>query len=208
MFILSVLSDLVKIQPHEFGTPRKEAIVKNINKKYSNRVIPNLGLAICVWDLVSVDDGRLKPGDGSIYINVKFRMSVFKPFVGEVMEGWIEESTENGLKIKTSFFNEIFVPKDLLFENSRFDPVEKSWVWKPYLTDDDDTLLYLDLNEKIRFRIHEEVFNNIKPTGPNDDDDDDEESNFDSKPDKAFKPPAYALIASCQTDGMGAISWW
>ncbi|ODV59737.1 DNA-directed RNA polymerase III subunit RPC25 ASCRUDRAFT_77069, partial [Ascoidea rubescens DSM 1968] len=218
MFILSVISDLVKIRPDEFGIPRKKAIVRNLNKKYSNKIIPNLGLAISVWDLITVDVGLLKPGDGSIYINVKFRIVLFKPFIGEVLEGWIEESIEDGLKIKTLFFNEIFIPKDLIFENSRFDPIEKCWIWRPDL--DDDTLLYLDLNERIRFRIHQEIFNNIKPTGPNDDEDDEDEEevlpnpnnsnnqNVDinqnsqaenQKPKKEPKPPAYALIASCQT---------
>mgnify|MGYP004716018909 CR=1 FL=1 len=81
-----------------------------------------------------------------------------------------------------------------------------------------------DVNEKIQFRIEEEIFTNIKPTGPALDDEEEEEEEQQqvaaaSKGDKTLEvevkppkkdltPPPYALIASCQTEGMGAISWW
>lgn len=203
MFILSKIEDLVQIKPESFGNDLKKSLVRELNIKYSNKIIPNLGLAISVWDLLSVDDGLLRPSDGCIYYKVVLRLIVFKPFIGELVIGWIEECTSDGIKIKLDFFNEIFIPKDLLFEGCYFNPTENLWVWRTD-AEDPESDVYFDINEKVQFRIEEEIFTNIKPTGPTLDDEDEEENEEEKKK----VPPAYALIGSCQNEGTGVVSWW
>ncbi|ODQ81265.1 hypothetical protein BABINDRAFT_175032 [Babjeviella inositovora NRRL Y-12698] len=193
MFILSNVTDLVRIPPHTFGRPVKESVTTELNKKYANKIINNLGLVVTIWDLLEVDDGLLKPGDGATFINVRFRCVVWKPFVGEVLTGWIANCTPEGIKVKLEFYDEIFIPANYLFEGCEYSPEDLAWVWRP----DADTNLYLDVNEKIRFRVEEEIFANIKPKGP---------AGLDEE-EKNVTPP-YALLASCQTDGMGCVSWW
>lgn len=204
MFILSRLSDLIRIPPDQFNKEARKAILYELNKKYANKIIQNLGLVISVWDLIKIDDGLLKPGDGASFIKCEVRVVVFRPFVGEILTGWIEKCTPDGIKVKMEFFNEIFIPKNLLFEGCEFSINDNAWIWNA-----DGTKLYLDINEKIRFRVEEEIFVNVKPKGPlsidgttiinNDENDEDEEVN---------KKPSYALLGSCQTDGMGVVSWW
>lgn len=162
MFQLSVISDLTRIPPKLFNLPRLVAIKQELNGKYANRVVPKLGLVISIWDVLEVDDGMLKPGDGAIFIKVRFRCVVFKPFVGEVLTGWVESCSEEGIKINMEFFNDIFIPKSLIFENSYYSPKENAWIWPM----DKDNKLYLDINEKIHFRVEQEIFNDIKPKGP------------------------------------------
>ncbi|ODV95298.1 hypothetical protein PACTADRAFT_50042 [Pachysolen tannophilus NRRL Y-2460] len=221
MFQLSVISDLISIPPPAFGIPIRKAIVNELNKKYANKVIPKLGLVITVWDIISIDDGLLKPGDASSYVKVNFRMVIWKPFVGEVLTGWIEKCTPEGIKVKLEFFNDIFIPKDYLFENSYYSEADNAWIWQP---DEDSAELYLDINERINFRVEEEVFANVKPQGPkneliavnqasrnndnNDDNDEDQDGADKDKDDNKGKVPPYAIVASCQTDGMGCVSWW
>lgn len=72
------------------------------------------------------------------------------------------------------FFDNVFIPKTMLFEGTQFIVQEQAWVWK-----NDEYSLYLDINEKIRFRVEEVIF------------------------DKSMR-----LVASAQIDGMGLISWW
>lgn len=197
MFILSELSDLVRIPPHTFNLPIQHSITDELNQKYSNKIISNLGLVVTIWDLLDIKDGLLKPGDGGAYVEVRFRCVVWKPFVGEVLSGWVSECTHQGIKVKLEFFDDIFIPKSYLFENTEFKPVEKAWVWKP--EPEGDTELYIDINEKIRFRIEEELFFNVKPQSS-------KEAVGVEEP--AKKNAAYALTASMQTEGMGCISWW
>lgn len=201
MFQLTIISDLVRIPPHLFNLPREVAIKQEVNIKHANKIIPKLGLVISIFDIIEFDTGLFRPGDGAMYVNVTCRLVIFKPFVGEVLTGWIEKCTEDGIKVNIGFFNDIFVPKALLFENSYFSADENAWIWKM----DEDTTLYLDVNEKINFRVEEEIFTNVKPKGPitNVQPADTNEQ----QPAKEPTPP-YALIASCQTDGMGCCNWW
>ncbi|GMG50222.1 unnamed protein product [[Candida] boidinii] len=78
---------------------------------------------------MEIDDGLLKPGDGATFVNVKFRCVVFKPFVGEVLTGWIEKITETGIKVNLEFFNDIFIPKKFIFDSSEYSKDENAWVW-------------------------------------------------------------------------------
>ncbi|KAI5953458.1 rpc25 [Candida jiufengensis] len=201
MFILSELSDLIRIPPHTFNIPIQHAITDELNKKYSNKVIPKLGLCITIWDLLDIKDGLLKPGDGGSYVEVKFRLIIFKPFVGEILTGWVTENNAKGIKIRLEFFDDIWIPENYLFENCEFRENEQAWVWK---TESDE--LFIDVNEKIRFKVEKENFYNIKPKNSSEamgkfsDDDDDKE--------KEPKLPAYSIIASCQVSGLGCVSWW
>lgn len=212
MFILTEISDLIRIPPHTFHVPLHESLTNEIHKKYSNRVINNLGLAISLWDIQDIKEGLLKPGDGGSFVEIRFRLILWKPFLGEVLEGEVTDCTIEGIKVKLDFFDEIVIPKNYLFENCEFRGTEKAWCWKP----DADTELFIDINEKIRFRVEEEVFFNIKPkpqpdtthlTTPNIN----SSINLKQKPelenDDKSTPP-YVIMASCQTDGMGCVSWW
>lgn len=196
MFQLTKISDLIRIPPHLFNLSREKALKQELHVKYANKIIPKVGFVIAVWDIINYEKGLFKPGDGAMYITVEFHLVVFRPFVGEVLTGWIEECKADGLKINMGFFNDIFIPRSLLFENANFHPEDNAWIWEM----DEETKLYLDVNEKINFRVEELIFTNVKPVKPG------EESN--TADGAEMKTPSFAIIASAQTDGMGCCSWW
>ncbi|KAH3899337.1 DNA-directed RNA polymerase III subunit RPC25 SCDLUD_004776 [Saccharomycodes ludwigii] len=216
MFILTKISDLVRIPPDQFHRKVKSAILHELNNKYSNKIIPRVGLAITVYDLLECDDGQLKPGDGGSYINVVFRCLVFKPFVGEILTGWITNCTAEGIKVSLrGVFDDIFIPEKMLFEGTRYSPDDDAWIWAM----DEETKLYFDVNEMIRFRVEQEVFVDVKPKSPKEREleerikeeqkqKEEEDGKENNTPYIEKKPPAYALLGSCQTDGMGLVSWW
>lgn len=146
-----------------------------------------MGLVVNIWDIQDIKEGLLRPGDGASYVEITFRAVVWKPFVGEILEGTVTDCSIEGIKVKLDFFDEIFIPKNYLFENCEFKGADKAWCWLI----DEENQLYIDINEKVRFRVEEEVFYNIKP-----------------KDDTENRAPPYAIIASCQGDGMGCVSWW
>lgn len=193
MYVLTLIEDLIRIPPLQFNIPIQHAITDELNKKYSNKVLAGVGLVVTVWDLLKIDDGLLKPGDGGSYVGVEFRAVVWKPFIGEVLIGWVAACTEEGIKVKLDFFDEIFIPKSYLFENCEYKETDKAWVWRP----DDELELFIDINEKVRFRLEEEVFANIKP-----------KSGYETEEEIENRPRPYVLIGSMQTEGMGCVSWW
>jgi DNA-directed RNA polymerase subunit E'/Rpb7 len=48
-------------------------------------------------------DSYVYPGEGSAHIKVQFRLVIFKPFVGEVIQGTVIDSNEEGLQGKDLF---------------------------------------------------------------------------------------------------------
>lgn len=158
-----------------------------------------------------------------------FRLVVFRPFVGEILVGWISSCSEDGIKgtfrtlihraqmdmltdiVRMGFFDDIFIPKEYLFEGCIFIPPEQAWIWR---TEHD---LYIDTNERIRFRIEQEIFTDQSPQGPNNTESADsvaqngtdavQQQQLLQNSGPSVSAP-YSLIASCQAPGMGLVTWW
>ena len=132
-FNLSRLSDTVQIQPRDFGKDLLEAITAALNEKYPNRVVPQLGLCIALYDIVAVGEAQIHPGSAAHHTHVEFRLVVFRPFVGEVLEGTIIGCDEAGLRVSMGFFDNIHVPRHLIgFAQGavRWSPDERLWFWQ------------------------------------------------------------------------------
>lgn len=173
----------------------------------------NVGLCICLYDILKVSEGMVGHGSGSAHVNgeflwrchfrgrmdadtvgvVTFRMIVFRPFKGEIMTGRISSSSIHGINVRTDFFDEIFIPHTSLFDGSTFDVKENVWIWN-----NEGNEFYMDKNEVIRFRVEEEAFEDQLPIPPHLQED---------RMEMERKPP-YAIIASVQQAGMGLTSWW
>lgn len=199
MFVLTKIADTIRIQPADLEKNTLESLEQEINRKFANKVLHNVGLCVCMYDIETYEDGLIRPGDGAIYIKTVFRLVVFRPFVGEILVGWVSSCTEYGINVKVEFFDDIHIPRSLLFEDCTFVPREQAWVWK-----NGDSELYIDTNEKIRFRVEQELFNESQPTKPKG-----EMEGEDNGPSDAYHAvPPYSIIGSCQVDGMGLVSWW
>lgn len=106
MFILSTISDTLFIPGASFANtsdPSQPAtshhsIALAINTKYANKVIPDVGLCICLFDILQASEGRVKWGDGGLWHSVKARLVVFRPFVGEILVGKVMSSDEKGIR--------------------------------------------------------------------------------------------------------------
>lgn len=60
----TIEQDTVAVHPQHFGLPPEQAIINELNKKYANRVLHDVGLCICVFDLSEAGEGRVRYGDG------------------------------------------------------------------------------------------------------------------------------------------------
>lgn len=63
----SCSQDAVPVFPQSFSLKTHEAITNHLNKKYSNRVLQEVGLCFCVWDLIECGDGKVRWGDGAVW---------------------------------------------------------------------------------------------------------------------------------------------
>lgn len=58
-----------------------------------DKVVPDLGLIVTVYDILEIGGGFIYPSDGAAIFDVNFRLVVFRPFVGEVLVGRLVKSS-------------------------------------------------------------------------------------------------------------------
>jgi DNA-directed RNA polymerase III subunit RPC8 len=126
-------------------------------------------------------------------------MTVFRPFVGEVLTGRIIAATHTGIRISLEFFDDIFIPAHLIFSiaglyvptSSLFayhsDHGSQSWKLPVSPTE----FNYLEKDDIIRFKIEEEMFKEATPAPPKVQGGGDVEHRNDE-----HKDPIYSLIVS------------
>ncbi len=141
-----------------------QVLTEEVDRKYANKIVMDVGLGVCLYDFVEIGDAYLYPSDGAAHHRVTFRLMVFRPFVGEVLVGRVAQCSENGIRVSLGFFDDIFVPSYLLQTPSEFDAREKVWVWT-YNSDEagEPAVRYpMELDEPIRFRVRSVNFSHIK----------------------------------------------
>ncbi|KAF8638765.1 hypothetical protein AX17_001981 [Amanita inopinata Kibby_2008] len=209
MFCISILKDTLPIRPVNFGAPAEQAIIAEINKKYANRVLHDVGLCMCVFDLVEVGIGKVRYGDGCLWYKVVFRLVVFRPFTSEVIVAKVKSSDEDGIRLTLGFFDDIYIPTAYLPQPTAFDPNERAHFWLPdsSLTTVHEMLdtplterMYIDQGEVIRVRVEADEFYDDEPGPP-----------------KALdgvvvrhepKRAPYVVICSIVEQGLGPVAWW
>jgi DNA-directed RNA polymerase subunit E'/Rpb7 len=155
MFVLSVVEDEVAIPANRLQSGKHISEVRAIlEAKYIDRVFPSLGLVVGVYDILSIKDAFVFPGDlkdshGEAAGTVIFRLLVFCASAGEVILGRVIRSTTTGVCLSVSGLVEIEVPSRLLQQPSVFDERSRTWVWQFQGPDGKKTNLFYDIGEEV-----------------------------------------------------------
>eukprot|EP00955_Chlamydomonas_euryale_P067610 359882-Chlamydomonas_euryale.AAC.2 len=64
--------------------------------------------------ITSVTAATNHPSNTSPHRQVRFRLVVFRPFVGEVLVGQLKSCSREGLRVSLGFFDDILVPDYML----------------------------------------------------------------------------------------------
>jgi len=96
MFYLLDVEEHVRVEPKYFGLSTVEAIEKQLNEIYVNKINKELGFVIEVILIDKVEDGVIIPGDGAAYYKTLFRILTWKPELNELVYGTITEITSFG----------------------------------------------------------------------------------------------------------------
>jgi len=158
-----------------------------------------VGLCVCVWDLLSASEGLIKPGDSRVHVDVTFRMVVFRPFKGEIIQATIAKINQDGIQLKVDFFKDIWVPRSGLFPGTQFRSYDghDTFVW---LTNAEEYGFFEA--ERVRFRVESEVWHDQTPRKFRRD---------DERVDDVVgvrKDVPYTIIGSMAAPYMGQIGWW
>ncbi|ERN01432.1 hypothetical protein AMTR_s00002p00266390 [Amborella trichopoda] len=100
MFCLSLLEHTFRLPAELVALPLPQSIRGELEKLFLDKVIPNLGLCISVYDIRSIEGGLIWPGEGSPTYKVTFRLVMFRPFMGEILVGNVKRLDKDGLQGK------------------------------------------------------------------------------------------------------------
>jgi len=198
------------IHPSNFGAPVEDALIAELNKKYANRVLHDVGLCICVFDLSQAGEGKVRYGDGCLWYKVVFRLVVFRPFTSEVIIGKVKSSDEDGIRLTLGFFDDMYIPAAYLPQPSAFDPNERAHFWIPDspLTSPSELLdtplssrMYIDQSEVLRVRVESDAFCDDEPGPPK------MAEGVLVKREGGGRAP-YVVCCSIAEQGLGPVAWW
>lgn len=96
------------------------------------------------------------------------------------------------------FFDDILVPPHLLFPDTNFNADENVFVWK-----NEDTELFFDIGETVRFRVEAEEWVDQSPKGPPS-----KQGGGDEVDGEGVRKPPYSIVASMCEAGLGPVTWW
>lgn len=199
MFVLAKFKDIIRVPAQCLGQPIEEVLTDELNKRFANKVVLQVGLVICLHDILDIGESYIYCGDGAIHTRCIYRMIVFRPQVGEVLVGTLKSSSKEGLTVSFGFFENILIPSQQLNEPSQFNEMDQTWTWN--FEDEGQThVLVLEVGEKLRFRVHAESFVDVSPHGPT------SLSAATSELEKKEVP--YTVIGSICESGLGLVKWW
>jgi DNA-directed RNA polymerase III subunit RPC8 len=87
MYVLAEMKDVVHVKPWLFEHDLRVVIEDELNKKFANKVIYQLGLCVALFDIIKIENSYIFPGDGASHTRVTFRYVIFRPFIDEVLTG-------------------------------------------------------------------------------------------------------------------------
>ena len=99
MFYMLEVEDYIRVEPELFGLETKEAVLKQLEKTYSDFINKDLGAVIGILEVLNVGEGIIIPGDGAVYYKTNFKLLAFKPELQELAYGIVEEITNFGALI-------------------------------------------------------------------------------------------------------------
>lgn len=220
MFIISVIEDEIPLPACSFIKGKHtEELCKLIEEKYIDRVLPEIGLVVSFYDILTIRETYIFPGDfkesqGEAACTVTFRLVVFKPSIDELLVGRIISSSTTGLQVSIGdVFQHIEIPVKWLRQPCVFDEKSRSWAWsynhqfffynageeiallvKSFQIGIDDLLPILGNRRQILPAGHRKI------------------ADVDHAPNSAepakTSPFSMLIIGSVDANGLGPLNWW
>ncbi|CAG9462270.1 unnamed protein product [Pedinophyceae sp. YPF-701] len=200
MFALARFEDVLRLAPKNLSRPLEEAIADIIVSTFVNKVVPDVGLIVTLYDILSIKGGDIHAGESSPMYTCVFRLVVFRPLVGEVLNGQVKRCTRAGVHMTLGFFEDILIPEHCLQEPSIYAQAQDAWLWK-YNGND----MYMDVGETVRAQVMEVAF----PACPTPQALHDAAAQGRADPGTASNPFAPMTVEGfVNGSGLGMASWW
>jgi DNA-directed RNA polymerase subunit E' len=96
MYILTKITDTIRVPPERFSENLNEAIQDIVQKTFEGTIRRNHGIIVIVNTITPLGDGIVIHGDGGMYQKVEFEALTFNPKLQEIVDGIVCEIVEFG----------------------------------------------------------------------------------------------------------------
>jgi DNA-directed RNA polymerase subunit E' len=112
----------VAVSPLNLSGELKEIILDQLSKDYEGLMDKDLGLFVCVTDVLEYSEGEIIPGDSDIFFKVKFSVITFMPQLHEVVYGKITQATDFGAFINIGPFEGLCHVSQVMADFNSYNP--------------------------------------------------------------------------------------
>jgi DNA-directed RNA polymerase subunit E' len=150
------MEDTVRIPPSELGNDPVEVTKLLVRRSFEGRMTKRHGLVVVAMNIDRQGEGRVIHGDGAVYQRVKYDAVVFKPEVGEIVEGTICEVVEFGAFVRFGPLDGLLHMSQIMNDYLNVDTKNERLIGK-------ETSRTLAIGDQIRARLVTVSLNELSP---------------------------------------------
>lgn len=94
MFLTCSIEDTVRVLPADLGSATLDAVQAVLERNYIDRVIRDVGLAVTIHEIRSIEGGFIYHSDGAAHFTVIFSLVIFRPLEGEILVGEVKSCSQ------------------------------------------------------------------------------------------------------------------
>ena len=95
MFFLRKLERSITLHPSYLGPRIHELLHDKLLNDVEGTISENYYI-VCIMDQLEISEGRIRPGNGYIEYDVSYNAIVWRPFRGEVVDGFVNNVISSG----------------------------------------------------------------------------------------------------------------
>ena len=100
MYQIVTAEEEIPVPPTKLNLDTELAVRESIEDRFEGKIDNDVGVILAVTDIEKVGEGKILPGDPSVYYPVSFKLLTWMPKEHEVVEGEVVDITEFGAFVR------------------------------------------------------------------------------------------------------------
>jgi DNA-directed RNA polymerase subunit E' len=100
MYQLVTVEEEIPVPPTKLNLNTEKAVTESIEERFEGKIDNEIGVILAVTNIEKVEEGRILPGDPSVYYPATFKLLTWMPQEHEIVEGEVVDITEFGAFVR------------------------------------------------------------------------------------------------------------
>ncbi len=130
MYNVYTIKDTFALPPTEFDRDIESVAKEVLQRKYEGKIDKDMGLIVAIFNVSSISDGLILPGDPTTHHEAQFEVLAFMPKVEEIVCGEVTELVDFGAFVRIGPMDGLVHVSQIANEFLSFDRKTQSFVSK------------------------------------------------------------------------------